>query len=264
MNSQISRHSLAMVVLLAASGCGTMDRLKAVGKAPALSAMDAPDAPRREASIAYANLIDPAASVVATPGVAANPAAPPEPSTSLFKNSSRAFFADQRAKRVGDILTVQIRVEDKAQVDNTTTRSRTSSEDAGLPALLGLQSKLNKFLPSAVDPAKLVSGSSKSSSVGNGQIQRKDSISMTVAAIVTSVLPNGNLVIRGRQEVRVNFEVRELIIAGIVRPEDISRENTVPHTQIAEARISYGGRGQLTDAQQARYGQQIYDALFPF
>ncbi len=257
--SNVSRFAI-ILPLMSLANCGTMDRLKSVGKAPALSAIDTADAPRREASLAYAHLTNPAA----LPITRSPENAPPMQSTSLFKNSSRAFFADQRATRVGDILTVQIRVDDRAQVDNTTTRSRSNSEEAGLPALLGLESKLNKLLPSAVDPSRLISGSSTSSSVGNGQIQRRDSISMTVAAIVTRVLPNGNLVIRGRQEVRVNFEVRELIIAGIVRPEDISRENTIPHTQIAEARVSYGGRGQLTDAQQARYGQQIYDALFPF
>jgi flagellar L-ring protein FlgH len=246
--------------LVALSACGTMDKLKMVGKAPPLSAIDALDPPRREASLAHTNMTDPLGQIPNDkniPVVAAQ-------STSLFKTSSRAFFADQRATRVGDILTVQIRVDDKAQVDNTTTRTRASSEKAGLPALLGLESQLTKILPSAVSPSKLIDGSSSSSTTGNGQIQRRDTISMTVAAIVTNVLPNGNLIIRGRQEVRVNFEVRELIISGIVRPEDISRDNIIPHTQIAEARVSYGGRGQLTDAQQARYGQQIYEALFPF
>jgi flagellar L-ring protein FlgH len=139
-----------------------------------------------------------------------------------------------------------------------------NSEQAAVPAFMGLESQLNKVLPNAVNPGNLINGNSQSRSSGEGQVQRSENIELTVAAIVTGVLPNGNLVIRGRQEVRVNFEVRELIIAGVVRPEDITRENTVAHTQIAEARISYGGRGQLTDVQQARYGQQVYDALFPF
>jgi flagellar L-ring protein FlgH len=251
---------LMSVSLAALSACGTIDKLKLVGKAPPLSSIDALDPPRREASLAHSNMTDQRDQI---PNDKNAPIATAQ-STSLFKTSSRAFFADQRATRVGDILTVQIRVDDKAQVDNTTTRTRSSSEKAGLSALLGLESQLSKVLPSAVNPSRLVDGSSTSSTVGNGQIQRRDSISLTVAAIVTNVLPNGNLVIRGRQEVRVNFEVRELIISGIVRPEDISRDNIIPHTQIAEARVSYGGRGQLTDAQQARYGQQIYEALFPF
>jgi flagellar L-ring protein FlgH len=249
------------ILALALSACGTVDRLKMVGKAPPLSPMEGMDTPTREASLAYQALTDPAAPRAFQPPVNATE---PAQNTSLFRSSARAFFADQRANRIGDILTVRIRVDDKANVDNTTTRSRDNSENAGIPAFGGLESQLSKLLPNAVNPGTLVSGNSQSKSSGSGQIQRRDTVNMTVAAIVTSVLPNGNLVIRGRQEVRVNFEVRELIISGIVRPEDISRTNTIEHTQIAEARISYGGRGQLTDVQQARYGQQIYDALFPF
>jgi flagellar L-ring protein FlgH len=256
------RTALILTTILSLSACGSVDRLKMVGKAPPLSPMDAPDTPRREASLAYQALTDPSGGRGVQPP-SANASAPAQ-NTSLFRSSARAFFADQRANRTGDILTVRIRVDDKANVDNTTTRSRDNSENAGIPAFGGLESQLSKLLPNAVNPSTLVSGNSQSKSSGSGQIQRRDTVNMTVAAIVTSVLPNGNLVIRGRQEVRVNFEVRELIISGIVRPEDISRTNTIEHTQIAEARISYGGRGQLTDVQQARYGQQIYDALFPF
>jgi flagellar L-ring protein FlgH len=258
----MKRTYLTMLMCANLAACGTVDRLKMVGKAPPLSPIDTMDTPSREASLAYQTLTDPSAAKSAS--TLGNAAPEMQQNTSLFRSSARAFFADQRANRTGDILTVRIRVDDKAQVDNRTSRSRSNSESAGLPALLGLESQLSKVLPNAVNPGNLISGDSQSSSSGNGQIQRRDTVNLTVAAIVTSVLPNGNLVIRGRQEVRVNFEVRELIIAGIVRPEDISRTNTIDHTQIAEARISYGGRGQLTDVQQARYGQQIYDALFPF
>jgi flagellar L-ring protein precursor FlgH len=186
------------------------------------------------------------------------------PGASLFRTGAGAFFRDQRAGRVGDILTVRINIADRADVGNTTSRTRTGSESAGVSALLGLQAPLAKFLPGTVDPAKLVAADSASKSDGSGSISRKETISMTIAATVVGVLPNGNLAIRGRQEVRVNYELRELVISGIVRPEDIARDNSIPHTQIAEARISYGGRGRLSDAQQDRWGQQIYDALFPF
>jgi flagellar L-ring protein FlgH len=253
---------VAAILAIGVAACGSVDRLKLVGKVPPLSPMDTMDAPSREASLAYQSLTDPAAPRTFQPP-AANGTAQAQ-NASLFRSSARAFFADQRANRVGDILTVRIRVDDKANVDNTTTRSRDNSENAGIPAFGGLESQLSKLLPNAVNPSSLISGNSQSKSSGSGQIQRRDTVNMTIAGIVTTVLPNGNLVIRGRQEVRVNFEVRELIISGIVRPEDISRSNTIDHTQIAEARISYGGRGQLTDVQQARYGQQIYDALFPF
>ncbi|MFD2134750.1 flagellar basal body L-ring protein FlgH [Novosphingobium resinovorum] len=182
----------------------------------------------------------------------------------LFRTGGGAFFRDQRASRVGDIVTIRINIADNAQVANSTTRTRNGSEGGGIAALLGLESQIGKVLPGNPDPGNLVSTNSKSSAVGVGNTARSEQINMTVAATVTSVLPNGNLAIRGKQEVRVNFELRELVVSGVIRPEDIARDNSIRHSQIAEARISYGGRGQLTDAQQARWGQQIYDALFPF
>lgn len=184
---------------------------------------------------------------------------PAEQGASLFRAGAGAFLADQRAARSGDILTVKINVADRANLGNTTSRARGGSEDAGVTALLGLE----KYIPGG-NPAQAVAAKTKSDYTGSGTITRSETINMTMSAIVTNVLPNGNLVIKGRQEMRVNYELRELIVTGIVRPQDIARDNSVRHTQIAEARISYGGRGQLTGAQQARWGQQIYDALFPF
>ena len=238
------------------ASCGTAERVANIGRAPKLSPIEGVTAPHMQPSLA--NQQQMAALRSAEPGQQA------ESGASLWRSGSRAFFRDSRASQVGDILTVQIAISDQAQVNNTTSRSRSNSESAGLPGFLGLESQLNKVLPNAVDPSTLVDASSNSSSSGTGQVNRKENINLTIAAIVTGVLPNGNLVIQGKQEVRVNYEVRELVIAGLVRPEDISRGNTINHTQIAEARISYGGRGQLTDVQQARYGQQLYDALFPF
>ncbi len=231
------------------TGCGTLDTLSSINEAPKLSAIE---------------------DVTAQPGYKAVSMPMPAPEqvvyepNSLWRSGSRAFFRDQRAARIGDIMTVVINISDSAKVNNATKRSRANSENAGLPNFLGLESQLSKVLPEAVDPSALVAASSDGSSAGTGSVDRKETVELTVAAVVTQVLPNGNLVIEGRQEVRVNFEVRELLVAGIVRPEDISSTNTIQHTQIAEARISYGGRGQITDVQQARYGQQLFDVIMPF
>jgi flagellar L-ring protein precursor FlgH len=171
---------------------------------------------------------------------------------SLWRQGARAFFKDQRAARVGDILTVVINISDKATFDNETERTRENTEDSDITNFLGLETQLEKkLLPESFDPTSALSLGSTSKSKGVGKVDRSEELNLTVAALVT-------------QEVRVNFEVRELLIAGVVRPEDITSSNTVQHTQIAEARISYGGRGQLTDVQQPRYGQQVMDILFPF
>lgn len=237
---------LAVIAFLAATlaGCNAADRISNIGKAPDLSPMVSP------------------------PTTVAMPMPAPEEivyqPNSLWRSGSRAFFRDQRAARIGDILTVLINVADSAKVNNSTKRSRSNSESAGVNNLFGYESYLGKVFPDAVDNTSLADLSSDGSSAGEGSVDRKETIDLTVAAVVTQVLPNGNLVIAGRQQVRVNYEVRDLLVSGIVRPEDISNTNSVQHTQIAEARISYGGEGQISDMQQPRYGQQLFDIIMPF
>ncbi|MBO9713505.1 flagellar basal body L-ring protein FlgH [Sphingomonas sp.] len=235
------------------SGCGAVGRLKAVGKAPQLSEIQPVDAPELEPSLAA-----PADREGRPRPTTAQQAAP---TASLFRTGAGALFRDQRASKVGDILTIKINIADKADFGNNTTRTRGGSESGGLGGLLGIK-PVEKILGANASAALETNSGSKYS--GGGQTTRSETINMTMAAIVTQVMPNGNLLIRGRQEVRVNFEMRELIITGIIRPEDIERDNSIEHSKIAEARVIYGGKGQLTDAQQARWGQQIYDALFPF
>jgi flagellar L-ring protein precursor FlgH len=191
---------------------------------------------------------------------------PPGPASanSLWRTGARAFFGDQRAGRVGDILTVLIDIDDSAKTINSTTSSRTSGMSAGIPHLLGLESSLGKILPGGYDPANAISTNSKTSNAGAGAVNRAEKISLTIAAVVTAVLPNGNLVIQGTQEVRTNTEVRQLTIAGIVRPEDIASNNTIQHTQIAEARINYGGRGDISRVQKTPAGQSLVERFSPF
>lgn len=253
----------ALILILggatALAGCGTVGQLKTIGKPPKLSEMAAVDTPLTEDSLGQPSRRQPSLSSPAMPfdALSAGAASPAtaQSGASLFRAGAGAFLGDQRAAHKGDIVTVRINVADRAEVGNTTARTRGGSENAGLTAALGL---------GVAQPDALIAGNSKSQFNGAGTISRSETINMTMSAIVTDVLPNGNLMIRGRQEMRVNYELRELIVTGMVRPQDIARDNSIRHTQIAEARISYGGRGQLTQAQQARWGQQIYDALFPF
>ncbi len=196
--------------------------------------------------------------------ILARDAPTPASPNSLWRTGARTFFNDQRASKIGDILTVQIEIDDSAKTTNTTSSSRTSGITAGVPHLLGLESSLGKILPSGFDPANALSTNSKTTSDGAGAVNRAEKISLTIAAVVSGVLPNGNLVIQGTQEVRTNAEVRQLTVAGIVRPEDISSANTIKHTQIAEARINYGGRGDISRVQKTPYGQSLIERFIPF
>jgi flagellar L-ring protein precursor FlgH len=196
-----------------------------------------------------------------TPMVMQAQAQVPRNDNSFWHDASADLFRDPRAMRVGDVVTVKISIKDKASLDSTSERSRDSSSNHSYD----LNYDINSFGAKKKGDATIgANASGKTSTKGEGAITRSESIDLLVAAVVTDVLPNGNLVIQGRQEVRVNFEVRDLTVSGIVRPEDISATNEIKHTQIAEARISYGGRGQITDVQQPRYGQQVMDVLLPF
>src|SRR3981081_1790900 len=246
--SRINRLILTGALLATAavaSGCSSIDRLAQIGEQPKMAAIETPPAP-------------PCYKPVQMPM--------PKPETasynanSLWRNGSRAFFRDQRAARIGDLLTVTVNITDKANIANETQRSRTNKEDSGITDFAGSKALgANKILP-----GRILTADSTASRDGKGSVNRQEALQTNVAAVVTQVLPNGNLVVEGKQEIRVNFEIRELIVAGIVRPEDIQSDNTIDSSKIAQARIAYGGRGQITDVQQPRYGQQVMDVLLPF
>lgn len=245
------RHATALGGALVLSACSTtLDRLEQVGKPPPISAIQNP---------------------TQTPGY--EPLSWPLPETqpparqyanSLWQPGARTFFRDQRASRMGDILRVNIKIKDKAELDNETQRQRDSTETVGVPNLFGVEERLFRALPGRATPASLIGTDSTSNTRGTGNVKREETIETQVAAIVTQVLPNGNLVIDGKQEIRINNEIREVGVKGVVRREDINSDNTIESTQIAEARIIYGGRGQLTDVQQPRWGSQVIDAIAPF
>jgi flagellar L-ring protein FlgH len=251
-DASMKRHALtalATVLAISLTGCNALTRLSQVGEAPPLTEIQNPT---QKSNYQPVSMPMPAAKPIE------------RNSNSLWRAGARAFFKDQRASNVGDILTVLIDIEDSAAITNSTSRNRTATEDASLNALLGYESSLSRVLPETINPGNLAEADSASTSTGSGTIQRDEEIQVEIAAIITQVLPNGNYVIHGRQEFRVNFEARELQVAGVIRAEDITSANTVSYERIAEARISYGGRGQITDVQQPRYGQQVFDIIFPF
>jgi flagellar L-ring protein precursor FlgH len=236
-----------LAIVSATGGCSGISRLSQIGEQPKLSSIDNP---------------------TAAPGYKPVQMPMPKPeavsfnANSLWRNGSRSFFKDQRAHQIGDLLTVTVTINDQANFANETQRNQTGSTGSTVSDFLGakaLPAQAQKFLP-----GNLLTANGTSQFDGKGSIQRQESLTTNIAAVVTQVLPNGNLVVEGKQEIRVNFEMRELIVAGIVRPEDIQSDNTIDSTKIAQARISYGGRGQIMDIQQPRYGQQVTDVLLPF
>jgi len=241
------RCALLSTVAVVSTSCSSIDRFKQIGEQPPLSPVTNP---------------------TTQPGYkpVQMPMPTPQPATfnpnSLWRSGSRAFFKDQRAHQVGDILTVKVNINDTAQFQDETQRSRSSTEDSAITNFLGANTIANPA--KAILPGTLLSADGNSSSDGKGSINRQDQLLTNVAAVVTQLLPNGNFVIEGKQEVRVNFEIRQLVVAGVVRPEDIDSDNSIDLPKIAEARVAYGGRGQLMDVQQPRYGQQVMDVLLPF
>ena len=234
-----------VIAIVSLAGCGTLSRLSEVGRDPKMTPTEDPTK-------------DPKWRPVTMPMPARQPS--PNESNALWRSGSRAFFKDQRAAQVGDIVTVLVKMNDAANLKNVTSAARTSAESGGLPNFFGLEA----ILPKAVNPATLISASSTNTNTGTGQIQRTEAVTLRLAGIVTQVLPNGNLVVAASQEFMVSSELRELRVTGVIRPQDIASDNTVLHDRMAEARIAYGGRGQLTDLQRARWGQQMMDILMPF
>ena len=241
--------TLGILAALTLSACSTVDRISKIGETPEMTKIANP-------------MTDPTYQPVSLPMPA--PEKITQHRNSLWQSNRVTFFEDQRANNVGDIITVLIDIEDEATIENETERTRSGGESAGLNSILGLEQSLDRLLPEAVDNTSLADFESDSTSTGTGTIEREDEIKLRMAALITQLLPNGNMVIHGKQEVLVNFEKRILSVDGVIRPEDISVNNTVSYDQIAEARIVYGGEGHITDVQQPRYGQQLYDVLFPF
>lgn len=238
--------AVLMMSALAISGCARMDH---IGKAPSFS-------PTTNNQEHYA-MMNPPLPVQTNVSRRSD-------SASLWSGNKQSLLGDRRAAMRGDILTVVIEVDEEAEIDNETERSRNATESLSVPQLIGIPQRINDSLPAGATTDPLVDLKSSSKSGGDGSVKRSEKLTLRVAATIVDVLPNGVLAIQGTQELRVNFELRELLVSGYVRPADISRKNEITFDKIASARVSYGGRGQITDVQQPRIGQQVLDAVLPF
>lgn len=240
-----------MLSILTLAACGTHP----IGQPPQLTSVGGTHAPVIPPVDPVRLALAQARSVEADPDYAQG---------SLWRSGPQSLFGDRRARTLGDIMTVVIEIDEQAEFRNSTDRSRSATENVSMPNLLGLEASADRILPPGVDLNAAVGIDSSTQTGGSGNIRRNERLTLRVAATVTDVLPNGHLVVQGDQEVRVNFELRDLRIAGIVRPEDISRRNEITYDKIAGARIAYGGRGQITDVLQPRYGQQVFERVLPF
>ncbi|SEH61213.1 flagellar basal body L-ring protein FlgH [Paracoccus alkenifer] len=244
MNTRTAVTALSLALALAACG-----RVADVGRPPSLSSPHA-----GSEFDAMSKPVFPMPAGPAAPGGAA----------SLWSGQPMSLVGDRRARTRGDILTVVIEIDDKAEMQNSSGRTRSASESVGIPQMIGVPQRLDKILPEGASTAELASAKGGSTYKGSGSISRRDKVTLRVAATVIDTLPNGVLHVQGSQEVRVNHEMRELTVSGFVRPSDVSRDNEIAYDRIAGARISYGGRGQISDVQQPRYGQQIADIILPY
>lgn len=245
---------LLAATALTVTGCGnTARKLSQIGDPPPMTVVENPQTRPDYKPLSWP-LPDPEGATTHT-------------ANSLWQPGARGFFRDQRATRVGDILRVNVEISDTAQFDNTNNLERTSEDQSGVNALFGLETKIGKLVPIpgvSTDPTNLIDTSGKTKTNSTGRINRRETITTQVAALVTQALPNGNLVIEGSQEVLVNYEVREVSVRGVIRPQDILSDNTINANQIAQARIVYSGRGQMSEITQPRWGSQAVEILSPF
>ena len=250
--SRLARLTAAAALTLGLSACNAMDRLGRIGGTPDPSPISNPIAQKGYQPIT-------------TPQPEVNVADSISQPNSLWHAGSRAFFRDQRAAKVGDILTVKVNITDAADLQNETKITRTAGDTMGMPNVFGLEKTIaGKLLPSGFNPATALSTSTNMSHDGKGEVKRNEAITTNIAAMIIQKLPNGNLVINGSQDVLVDNEMRQMKVSGIIRPEDIASDNSIMHQQIADARITYGGKGESSDIQAPRYGQQLMDIISPF
>lgn len=244
----LAKKLFVIISLFTLASCTTLERLKRVGKAPDFAKLEVP--------------ID--EEQLSPEEKEAEQRAHVKKTNSLWQPGATSFFRDNRAWKVGDILRVKVKVSDKATLNNSTKQKRGGTNTSSATEFFGKKRAILATIGMDKGATNLVDMSGNRDTSGSGDISRKEIVETQVAAMVRQVMANGNLVIEGHQEIRVNSELREVKVAGIIRPRDIGSDNSIGSEQIAEARISYGGRGVVSDMQDPRVGSQIADILSPF
>lgn len=190
--------------------------------------------------------------------------APELPTGSLWSNNSGSPFRDIKAARVGDIITITVSEVSNATKTAATTTARTKKYD-GLFNAAGMSAgSTGTANPVGVVKFGPYEGKFGSSFEGSGSTNRTDSMSAYMTATVVDVLPNGNLIIRGSRWTKTNDEMQQTILEGVVRPNDITRNNTVLSQNIADAKIFVVGKGPVAQHQKPGWFLQVVDFLSPF
>jgi flagellar L-ring protein precursor FlgH len=239
------RHLPQLAPLLLAAACTPLDT---VGRAPQFTPMES----NYEHAAMYSTL-----------PVALDPVTPTS-SSSLWTSRRSSLLGDHRASARGDILTVVVEIDDEAKISDQSDRERSGSNSLGVTDFFGIPQRVDPYLPTGATLGAAVSTNGATTYSGSGSVSRNETLTLRLAATIVEELPNGILRIEGHQELRVNYEMRDLVVSGYVRPQDISRQNEITYDKIADAQISYGGRGQLMEMQQPAWGQQILDKVLPF
>lgn len=231
-------------------GCDLPQRLSSIGEAPQLSHIQDPTRLKGYQPITM-------------PMPYGQDTIPSGKTPSLWQTGAQAFFKDQRAYKIGDIITVKVHIDQDESIEMTPTINRQNQGIATYNSMFGLEKAAANAFGAASTP-NVLNVTSNPQLTGSAKYEVKDKMTFQIAATVVQILPNGNMVVDGRQEMRLVNEVREVMIKGIVRREDISASNTINSEKVSELRISYGGRGDLSDMQSFPWGQQIANKLLPF
>lgn len=211
------------------------------------------------------SLLVPAGNLLAADDNPLPPSAPISETGSLWSDSGyqQFLYYDQKAKAVGDLVTVKVVESSSASRTASTSLSRDSSIEAGVSALAGLETQAATLRPE-LKPSALLGASTSNNFEGDGSTTRSGSLTAVITAKVIQVLPNRNLVIVGQQEVKINNELQILTVRGVVRPQDIAINNVVLSTYIADAKIEYAGTGVVTDKQKPGWLARTVDKVWPF